>query len=342
MYLERHLAVPLRRAVQADGQLMLEGPRGSGKTTLLRKEFPDSLYVNLDETADRQRAREDPERFLVRLRRAAVIDQVQRAPELVTYLRHSKIDLPLVFASPIRLRLPMQRLELHSPTLAERERRKPLEIGMIGRFVPARQKHSLAEPGWGRLDSWPGQDLLSLISVRDLDRWIAFAEKVKAVSAAGLQQQELARQAGVSHRTAVRWLEALEACFLTVKLEPVESGYGRRILRRPKLHFLSGSGIFESEVVSEIYRNACHAGLEPRLRYWRDSNGLEIPLVIEDEWDGTRIGAAISEVSTPSVENSLQRWLALTGLPQAAIITRNLPGFERKPSRVLRYELGQL
>ena len=342
MYLERHLAVPLRRAVQAEGLVVLEGPRGAGKTAMLRKEFADSLYVSLDDAADRQRAREDPERFLVRLRRAAVIDELQRAPELVDYLRRVEVELPLVFASPVRLGLPLGRLELHGPTLAERQRRNALSISMIGRFVPARVKRGVEDVGWVRDQGWPEADLRGLVPVRDLDRLILFAEKVRAASGTGLQQQELARQAGVSHRTAVRWLEALEACFLIVKLEPIAADFGRRIVKRPKLHFLMGSGNFESEVVSEIYRNACHAGIEARLGYWRDSNGLEVPLVLEDEWGGARIGVGIAETLTPAVEGSLLRWMRLSKAEQAAMITKVFPKTERRETRVLRYEAGQL
>ena len=336
MLLERHLAIPLRRAVQAYGAVVLEGPRGAGKTTLLRKEFADSLYLSLQDVADRQRAREDPERFLMRLRRAALIDEVQRAPELVAYLRRVKLELPLVFASSVRLGLPMERLELHGPTLAERQRRHPLKLEMIGRFVPAREKHASEEVSWGQHVGWPEADLRGLVPVRDIDRLIAFAEKVKASSGAGLQQQELARQAGVSHRTAVRWLEALEACFLTVKLQPIEEEFGRRIVKRPKLHFLMGSGNFESEVISEIYRNTCHSGVEAHLGYWRDSNGLEIPLVIAG------MGVGIAETLTPAIEGSLQRWMRISQSGQAAMITRELPRLERRELRVLRYEARQL
>lgn len=336
MILERHLAIPLRRLVQSVGLVVLEGPRGAGKTTLLRKEFADSLYVSLDDTVDRQRAREDPERFLMRLRRAAVIDEVQRAPELVVYLRRVKVELPLVFVSSVRLGLTMERLELHGPTLAERQRRHPLKLEMIGRFVPAREKQKDEAASWGQNVGWPEADLRGLVPVRDLDRLLAFAERVKASSGTGLRQQELARQAGVSHRTAVRWLEALEACFLTVKLEPIDSDFGRRIVKRPKLHFLMGSGNFESDVVSEIYRNACHAGVEVHLGYWRDSNGLEIPLVIEG------IGVGIAETLNPAVESSLLRWMRLSKAGQAAMITKALPKMERRETRVLRYEAGQL
>ena len=338
MYLERPLAIPLRRAVQAEGQVVLEGPRRAGKTTLLRKEFADWLYLSLDDAADRQRARQDPERFLIRLRKAAVIDELQRAPELVAFLRKARVDLPLVFASAVRLHLPLERLELHGPTLAERQKRNALSIAMIGRFVPARQKRSAEETSWGQQQCWPEPDLQGLVPVRDLDRLIRFAEHVKSTSGLGLQQQELARQAGVSHRTAVRWLEALDACFLTLRLDPVESDFGRRIIKRPKLHFLSGSGSFESEVVSEIYRNACHAGLVPHLGYWRDSNGLEIPLVLAD----AQMGVGIAEVSTPALESSLHRWMALSGAAQAAMILRKLPGIERRGAHILRYEYEQL
>jgi len=129
---------------------------------------------------------------------------------------------------------------------------------------------------------------------------------------------------------------------LILKLEPIGPDFGRRILQRPKVHFLCGSKSFESMVVSEIYRNTGHAGLAPRMNYWRDSNGLEIPLVISQKWEGGLVGVAIEENPTPAAESALQRWMRLSGEPRSALISRRLPRFERREARVLRYELGQL
>lgn len=342
MYFERHAAVPLRRFVHGLKPVLLEGPRGAGKTTLLQREFPELLHVDLDNATDRLKARQDPRGFLRRLRRAAVIEQVHRAPELVRLFQTEHIDEPYVLSSSIRLSLPMDRLEMHRPTLAELQRRNSLDLEVIGRFSPATSSKKTSQDAWAEVSDWPEGDLLEFVQVRDLDLLLKFADLARAASGQGLHQLELARQAGVSHRTAVRWLEALEGCFLAMRLEPISNDFGRRIVRRPKYHFLERNSCFESQIVAELYKNARHAGTEPRLRYWRDSNGLEIPLVIEQVSDGALIGVGIAEVPTPRIEAELQRWLRLSGAAQAAMISRSLPAMPRKDVRILRYEAGQL
>jgi predicted AAA+ superfamily ATPase len=342
MLLNRQLAIPLRRKASGLEPIVIEGARGAGKTTLLQQEYPERLYLNLEDASARQKAREDPDGFIRRLRRPAILDEVNRAPELVAYIRKENPQLPLVLVSSVRLDLPMQRLELHRPTLAERQNRNALSLEVIGRFIPARSRHKAEHLEWEPSAAWPEADLRLVEDVRDVDRLLRFAELARTYSGQGLQLQELARAAAVSHRTAVRWIDALERCFLLIKLEPVDATFGRRILKRPKLHFLHGSNNFESEVVSEIYRNARHEGAEPNLKYWRDSNGLEIPLLIEHESIGDRVAVGITPVATPGVEASLQRWMGLAKMEKAAMIVRSLPPFARRESRILRYEAAQL
>jgi|RhiMethySRZTD1v2_1073278.scaffolds.fasta_scaffold506984_1 predicted AAA+ superfamily ATPase len=332
MYLDRHLAIPLLRAAQDGEPILVQGPRGSGKTTLLRREFSGHIYVTLEDAADRSRARRDPAAFLARLRGPAVIDDFQRAPELNPHLT----NLPLVLASSQRLTVGLKTFELYSPTRAERQRRPPLPLDMLGRFAPVTHTpaHELAP--WPRTRRFLHDDVRRLVNVDDLDRFERFLDLAEAQSGELLHQQELARAAGVAHRTVVRWLAVLDACFLTLQLEPADDDFGRRAVRRPKLHFLEHSTNFESQVVSEIYRNARHADISPRLRYWRDSNGLEIPLLIEET------PVQIAAQPTPADEARLVRWMKLARVRHGAMIARNpgLPG--RRESAVLRYTASQL
>lgn len=345
MYLTRHLAVPLRRAVQDGAPALVQGPRRSGKTTLLRHEFPDHLYIDLNEAADRAAARRNPEAFLVRLRRPAIIDEVQRAPELVRYLTAAPPALPIVFASCLRLSVSIETLELHPPTRAERRRRPAMPLELLGRFVPAAPKaeHAAMEcPPWPRTREFLHRDVPLLISVEDVDRLEHLIALLERRSGELLHQQALARELGVAHRTVVRWLSVLDACFLTLRLEPYDAAFGRRLVRRPKLHVLGSNASFESEVVTEIYCNARHAGLNPVLRYWRDSNGLEVPLIVENDPGLNLVPVAIAPVPNPATRARLQRWMELAGVNEGAIIGRE-PGLsEHRPGPVLRYALAQL
>jgi predicted AAA+ superfamily ATPase len=67
--------------------VVITGPRQSGKTTLARQVFPEKPYVSLESPDERLRAMSDPLQFLSRFPEGAVLDEVQRAPELFSYLQ---------------------------------------------------------------------------------------------------------------------------------------------------------------------------------------------------------------------------------------------------------------
>lgn len=86
-FIERDLSAPLKKAAGAFPVLLLTGPRRSGKTMLLRHLFPKADYVLLENPGLVARARQDPDGFLQNLRRPAVLDEIQHAPELNAYIR---------------------------------------------------------------------------------------------------------------------------------------------------------------------------------------------------------------------------------------------------------------
>jgi len=321
--------------------VLLQGPRGSGKTTLLRRELPGYIYVALDDAGDRKRARNDPAAFLALLRGPAIVDDVQRAPELVQYLAQHPPSLPLIFASSVRLSLDVATFELYGPTRAERQGRPPLPLEMLGRFAPAHLAKSEI-PSWPRMTWLLDQDVRGLVEVHDMDRFEEFLLLAAKRSGELLHQQALASEIGVAHRTIVRWLDVLSACSLTLRLPPLPLTFGRRVVQRPKLHWLEESTAFESKVVSEIYRNACHAGLRPRLWYWRDSNGLEVPLIIEADPESSLVPVAIAAAPNPADEVRLRRWMELAGASEGALIAESAGRPDRRPGRVVRYALSQL
>jgi len=337
--LNRHLAILLHRAAQVGEPFLLQGPRGAGKTALLRKELPEHAYADLSDMGAREGARSDPAAFLARFRGPAIVDEFWRAPELVAHLADHVPALPLVFVTSVRVNVPLPALELHPPTRAEREGRPPMPIEVLGRFVPAGRAPVEASPGFGGGKEFLYRDLPLLVQVEDRDRLERFVDLLTQRSGQLLHQQDLAREIGVSHRTVVRWLAALDACFLTLRLEPYHADFGRRLVMRPKLHVLGGAN-FETAVVTEIYRNARHTGAEVTFSYWRDSNGLEAPFILEH--DGGTVPVGIAAAPSPAEESRLQRWMDLAGLPQGALIGREVPRLERRSTRVLRYGIGQL
>ncbi len=65
----------------------LTGPRQSGKTTLANSRFPDKPYISLEDPDTRRYATDDPRGFLAQYAQGAILDEIQRAPELASYLQ---------------------------------------------------------------------------------------------------------------------------------------------------------------------------------------------------------------------------------------------------------------
>jgi hypothetical protein len=215
---------------------------------------------------------------------------------------------------------------LHPPTNAELERRAPLTLHMLGRFVPATKRTVAAFARWPIKRSFLEHDVRDI----DMDRFELFLQTARQRSGQILDQQAIADECGVSHRTVTRWLAVLDTCFLTLRLPPAETDFNRRITRSPKLHFLESEN-FESRVISELYRNAKHEAEEPDLRYWRDSNGFEIPLIVRS----IPVGIAPLPIA------KIKRWMELAQVSQGALIGQSKPPV-RSSGGVLRYSIDQL
>ncbi len=108
--------------------------------------------------------------------------------------------------------------------------------------------------------------------------------------------------AGLSHNTVRAWLSVLETSYIVHRLPAWYINIRKQIVKAPKLHFFDSGllcyllgiqepgqlqlhplrgAIFESWVVSEIYKTCVHGGLQPRLFHYREARGAEIDLIIE-------------------------------------------------------------
>ena len=85
--IERQIAPILTSLFDQYPVVTVTGPRQSGKTTLCRAAFSDLAYFNLERPDTREFATEDPHGFLKGCEDGAVIDEIQRAPDLVSYIQ---------------------------------------------------------------------------------------------------------------------------------------------------------------------------------------------------------------------------------------------------------------
>lgn len=90
-YISRHMEIRILELSKSYSAILLTGPRQAGKTTMLRslveKENIGRKYVTLDDLTERDMAKNDPVLFLQLHQPPVLIDEVQYAPELFTYIK---------------------------------------------------------------------------------------------------------------------------------------------------------------------------------------------------------------------------------------------------------------
>lgn len=271
----RHLTDTLRSRAEAYPVVTLTGPRQSGKTTLVRAVFQDHGYVSLEDPDERIFAREDPRGFLARRPDGVILDEVQRAPDLLSYLQRMVDDDPrpgrfiltgsqnllvlkgvsqsLAGRTAILNLLPLASTEVHgAPPLdptsladAPAPRRptggpRDLMATLFTGFYPRIHDSGIEPRVWlaDYVRTYVERDVRELLNVGDQEAFGRFVRLCAGRSGQILNVSSLAADAGVSHTTARRWLSVLEASFLVVLLRPHFRSFNKRLIKAPKLHFI--------------------------------------------------------------------------------------------------------
>ncbi len=255
--IERDLAPRLTKAAQTWPSVTLTGPRQSGKTTLCRALFPHHPYETLEAPDVRAYAADDPRGFLAQFPKGAILDEVQRAPELLSYLQ-GIIDADPVPGSWILTGSQnLSLLESISQSLAGRTavyNLLPLTHGETIRFPqhPMTLEETLFTGSYPRIfnegqevSEWLGsytatyieRDVRTISNVGDLTTFQRFVTLCAGRTAQLLNYSSLAGDCGISQPTAKAWLGILETSFVTFRLPALYAKLRKRLVKMPKLHF---------------------------------------------------------------------------------------------------------
>lgn len=253
----RDLASELKRSAAVWPCITLSGPRQSGKTTLCRALFPDHGYANLEAPDIQVIANEDPRAFLAQFREGAILDEVQRAPALIGFLR-GIIDED---CAPGRWILTAsQSLELVDSAiqslagLSAHHKLLPLSYGETKRFstypetidkvlysgsYPRIYAQQLDPADWfsSYVGNYIERDVRLVTNVEDLRKFQRFLRLCAGRTAQSLNLSGLAWDCGISQPTANAWLGILEAHYIVFRLPAYRYTTRRRLAKLPKLHF---------------------------------------------------------------------------------------------------------
>ncbi len=256
--IDRELAEKTLQFASQYPVVTITGPRQSGKTTLCRMLFDDRAYVSLEDVDERRFAKDDPRGFLARFPEGVVIDEIQRVPDLLSYIqtmvdRKQKEGLFILTGSQ-----QFELIEGISQSLAGRTalvRLLPFTLGeaygqnvqtvavnqvlYTGFYPRIFDKHLDPSEAMGfYINTYVERDLRMLINVKDLSRFEIFLKLCAGRTGQILNLSSLGNDCGVNHVTIKSWISVLEASYLVKLLRPYYKNFNKRLIKSPKLYFL--------------------------------------------------------------------------------------------------------
>ena len=255
--IKRNLAERLKAAAAAFPAVTITGPRQSGKSTLCRAVFGNHPYANLEVLDVRSFALQDPRAFLAQFPDGAVIDEIQRCPDLPSYLQDLIDRNPVPGRWILTGSQNLALLESVSQSLAGRTavlHLLPLSRDEVCRFkthpegfdeallaggYPVIFDRKLSPADWlaSYVATYIERDVRTISNVGDLIAFQRFVQLCAGRTGQLLNFSALAGDCGIAQPTAKAWLSVLEMSFLTFRLPPWRGGVRKRLVKMPKLHF---------------------------------------------------------------------------------------------------------
>jgi uncharacterized protein len=233
------------------------GPRQSGKTTLAKKIFKHKPYVSLEEPDVRLFAQEDPRSFLERFPDGAVLDEIQRCPQLLSYLQ-SVVDadgrmglfiltgsLQFGLLSGVSQSLAGRTgfLELLPFSLNELKESQKLYSNintmLITGSYPPLYDREIPPDIWfsSYTTAYIERDVRQILKIQDLETFQRFIRLCAGRSGQLLNYSSLSTECGITHNTAKSWISVLEASYIIFLLRPHYNNFKKRLVKMPKLFF---------------------------------------------------------------------------------------------------------
>ena len=266
-YINRSIESLIKGIIKQSPAIALTGPRQSGKSTVLTHIFPKISYVSLDDPLYREQAIEDPELFLDTVREPVIIDEIQYAPQLLSYIkiridqkRQKKGRFLLTGSQQFNLiknigdtlagRIGL--LQLLPFDLSEKMKIKHLtdthktvkkaffHACLNGSYPEPNVNNSIDIRTWygSYLQTYLERDIRSIYEIGLLREFQSCLKLLAANCAQVLNISTISKNIGTSVNTVKKWISILEASGIIYLLIPYYNNLGKRITKSPKLYFL--------------------------------------------------------------------------------------------------------
>jgi predicted AAA+ superfamily ATPase len=284
-------------------------------------EFPNYRYCNLENPEIRRLAADDPNAFFHEFKYPLIIDEIQRVPELLSYIQtmvdekdekgmfiltgSHQLDLNQAITQSLAGRtallhlLPFTIGELNSAGI-----RQERDMYIYKGFLPRIYKDNLDPTRAYRnyYQTYIERDLRQMINLKNLSQFEIFLKLLAGRTGQVVNLNSLSNDVGISSTTLKGWLSILEASFIIFRLHPYFENFGKRVIKSPKLYFteiglvtyLLGiedigqvsrdpliGNLFENLVVIEAVKARLNKGLDPNLFFYRDKNKNEVDLIFK-------------------------------------------------------------
>jgi len=235
----------------------ITGPRQSGKTTLIKHIFSHLPYVSLEDPDETQFAINDPRGFLSRFQKGALLDEIQRTPQLFSYIQTEvdnrgkngqfvlsgsqnfllieSISQSLAGRVAVLKLLPLSMVEIKKADLFPEKYEELIFKG----FFPGIYANDIS-PGFffsNYIQTYVERDIRSIRQIGDLHSFTRFMQLCAGRIGQLLNLTSLAGDCGISVNTAKAWISILESSYTIFLLQPHHQNFNKRLVKMPKLYF---------------------------------------------------------------------------------------------------------
>jgi predicted AAA+ superfamily ATPase len=257
-YIDRKMTGEFLLLLQEYPIVTILGPRQAGKTTFARNALPDYQYVNLELPENRDLARHDPRTFLAGLGANVILDEIQRVPDLLSYIQvqvdeqqrngqyvltgSHQLDLSASITQSLAGRtsilhlLPLSIEELRNAGLSGQSFYEIAFSGFLPRVHSQKQRPDRAYTNY--LQTYVERDVRQLINLKSITLFEKFLKLVAGRVGQVINMTSLGNDVGVDKKTINSWFAILEASYILFKLPPYFNNFGKRTVKAPKYYFI--------------------------------------------------------------------------------------------------------